>query len=79
MVQPEADWNFYSKDDPSHRIGSGLWDLDTGVRLHEIRRKFTPYIGFAYRGKYGNTASYSPQAGETTSDHHFVFGLRLWF
>ena len=80
IVQPEAELNFYSKDDPSRQIGSGFSDLDTGVRLrYEISRKFAPYIGFAYSGKYGNTASYSRQAGETTSDHRFVFGLRLWF
>jgi copper resistance protein B len=58
---------------------SGLSDLDTGVRLrYEISRKFAPYIGYAYSGRYGETARYSPQAGETTSDHRFVFGLRLW-
>ena len=80
IVQPEAELNFYSKDDPSRQIGSGLSDLDTGVRLrYEVSRKFAPYIGFAYSGKYGNTAGYSRQAGETTSDHRFVFGLRLWF
>jgi copper resistance protein B len=80
IVQPEAELNFYSKDDPSRRIGSGLSDLDAGVRLrYEISRKFAPYIGFTYSGKYGNTASYSRQAGETTSDRRLVFGLRLWF
>jgi copper resistance protein B len=80
IVQPEAELNFYSKDDPSRQIGSGLSDLDTGVRLrYELSRKFAPYIGFAHSGKYDNTARYSRQAGETTSDHRFVFGLRLWF
>ena len=80
IVQPEAELNFYSKDDPSRQIGSGLSDLDTGVRLrYEVSRKFAPYIGFAYSGEYGNTAGYSSQAEETTSDHRFVFGLRLWF
>jgi copper resistance protein B len=60
--------------------GSGHSDLDTGVRLRcELSRKFAPYIRFAYSGKYGNTARYSRQVGETTSDHRFVFGLRLWF
>jgi copper resistance protein B len=80
IVQPEAELNFYSKDDPSRQIGSGLSDLDTGVRLrYEISRKFAPYIGFAHSRKYGNTARYSRQAGEATSDNRFVFGLRLWF
>ena len=56
----EEDLNFYSKDDPSRQIGSGLSDLDTGVRLrYELSPKFAPYLGFAYSGKYGNTARYS--------------------
>lgn len=80
IVQPEAELNFYNKDDPARQIGSGLSDLDTGIRLrHEISRKFAPYVGFAYNGKYGNTASYARQARETTSDPRFVFGLRLWY
>jgi copper resistance protein B len=80
IVQPEAELNFYGKDDPGRRIGSGLSDLDAGVRLrYEVRRKFGPYIGFAYNGKYGNTADYSRQAGESTRNSSFVFGLRLWY
>ena len=80
IVQPEAELNFYSKDDPSRQIGSGLSDLDTGMRLrYEISRKFAPYIGLAYSGRYGNTARYSRQVGETTSAPRFIFGLRLWF
>jgi copper resistance protein B len=80
IVQPEAELNFYSKDDPGRRLGSGLSDADAGLRLrYEVRRKFCPYIGFAYNGKYGDTANYSRQAGESTSDPRFVFGLRLWY
>ncbi|HEV7514654.1 MAG TPA: copper resistance protein B [Candidatus Acidoferrum sp.] len=78
-MQPEAELNFYSKDDYSRQIGSGFSDLDAGVRLrYEISRKFAPYMEFAYSGKYGNTARYSRQLGETTCDYRFVFGLRLW-
>ena len=80
ILQPEAELNFYSKDDPERGIGSGFSDLDAGVRLrYEISRKFGPYLGFAYNGKYGNTAGYSRLAGETISDSRFVFGLRLWY
>ncbi len=80
IVQPEAELNFYNKDDPARQIGSGLSGLDTGVRLrYEISRKFAPYVGFAYNGRYGNTASYARQAGETTSNPSFIFGLRLWY
>jgi copper resistance protein B len=80
IVQPEAELNFYSKDDPARGIGSGFSDMDAGVRLrYEVSRKFAPYIGFAYDGKYGDTAAYARQLKETTSDPRFVFGLRLWY
>jgi copper resistance protein B len=80
IAQQGAELNFYSKDDPGRQIGSGLSDLDAGLRLrYEVSRKFAPYIGFAYNGKYGNTASYLRTAGETTSNARFVFGIRLWY
>jgi copper resistance protein B len=80
IAEPEAELNFYSKDDPARKIGSGLSDIDTGVRLrYEISRKFAPYIGFGFNGKYGNSSRYTRQAGESTSDLRFVFGVRLWY
>lgn len=80
IVQPEAEFNLYSKDDPRRQIGSGLSDLDAGLRLrYEVSRKFAPYIGFADTGKYGNTASYSRQAGQSASGAQFLFGIRLWY
>jgi copper resistance protein B len=79
VVQPEAELNFYSKSDPGRRMGSGLSDLDTGIRVrYEIRRKFAPYVGFAYAGKYGGTATYACQAGEALDSPTFVFGIRVW-
>src|SRR5271156_6057964 len=59
IAQPEAELDSYNKDDQARRIGSGLSELDTGVRLrYEVTRKFAPYIGFAFNGKFGNTAVY---------------------
>jgi copper resistance protein B len=80
IAQPELEMNFYSESDPQRRLGSGLSDLDTGLRLrYEIGRKFGPYVGFAYARKFGHTATLSRQAGETAvSVPGFVFGLRLW-
>jgi hypothetical protein len=41
--------NFYSQADRGRGIGTGLSDLDSGVRLgYQISRKFAPYIGFTY-------------------------------
>jgi len=72
--------NFYNKDDRARGTGSGLSEIDTGMRLrYEFSRKFAPYIGFAYNGKYGDTANFARQAGESTSDPRFVFGVRAWY
>jgi copper resistance protein B len=80
ILQPEAELNFYSKDDPARQVGSGFSDLDAGLRLrYEVNRKFAPYVGFAYNGRYGSTANYSHQAGETTYGSQFVVGLRFWY
>lgn len=79
IVQPEAELNFYSKDDPGRATGSGFSSVDAGVRLrYEISRKFGPYVGFAYHGQYGDTAAYARQGDEITGDPCFVFGLRFW-
>jgi copper resistance protein B len=80
ILEPQAELNFYSKDDPARHIGSGFSDIDSGLRLrYEIRRKFAPYLGFVYAGKFGNSARYARLAGESTSNPQFVFGIRMWY
>ena len=80
IVQPELEMNFYSKRDLPRLTGTGLSDLDTGIRLrYEISRKCGPYIGFAYTRKFGDTASLSRQAGEIVSAPRLIFGLRVWY
>jgi copper resistance protein B len=80
IAEPQAELNFYSQDDPARGTGSGLSEIDTGIRLrYEFSRKFAPYIGFAYNGKYGDTANFARRAGESTSDPRFVFGVRAWY
>ena len=80
IAQPQFELNFYSKRDPSRAIGSGLADLDSGLRLrYEITRKFAPYIGVAYNGKFGETADFTRAEGGIVNDVRFVFGIRLWY
>ena len=80
ILQPEIELNLYSKADPARRIGAGFADIDTGLRLrYEITRKFAPYIGVSYDGKFGQTATFARRAGESTGDVRFVFGIRSWF
>jgi copper resistance protein B len=80
ILQPEIEINVYSKSDPARLVGAGISDIDTGLRLrYEFDRKFGPYIGVAYEGKFGQTASFARRAGESTSGVRFVFGVRSWF
>jgi copper resistance protein B len=80
IAQPQFELNFYSKSNPSRGIGSGLSELDTGLRIrYEFSRKFAPYIGFAYTGNYGQTATFAREGGGNSEDPRFIFGVRLWY
>jgi copper resistance protein B len=79
VVQPQAELNLYTKDDPGRKTGSGFSDIDAGMRLrYEANRKISPYVGWAYNGDYGGSALYARHAGEATSNSSCIFGLRLW-
>lgn len=78
-LEPEAELNLYNQDDPERKIGSGLSEVDAGLRLrYEFSRKFAPYIGWSYHGEYGDTARYAREAGGSSGLSQFVFGLRVW-
>lgn len=79
ILQPQAEVNFYSKADPAREIGSGLSDIDLGLRLrYEFSRKFAPYIGVTYENKFGGTAGLARATGERSSDLRFTVGIRAW-
>jgi copper resistance protein B len=80
ILQPQVELNIYSKADPARLTGAGFSDIDTGLRLrYEFDRKFAPYIGVVYDGKFGQTANYARRAGESTGSVRFAFGIRTWF
>jgi copper resistance protein B len=80
ILQPEAELNAYSQDDKARLIGSGISDLDAGVRLrYEITRKFAPYVGVTWAKDFGRTASLMRAAGEDTDEVRLAVGLRGWF
>lgn len=80
ILQPEIELNLYSKSDPGRGVGPGLSDIDTGLRLrYEISRKFAPYIGIAYQGKFGGTAAFARRQGENVSGVRSLIGIRSWF
>jgi len=80
IVQPQAELNFYSKDDRPRAIGSGLSEIDTGLRLrYEISRKLAPYVGIAYTGQFGDTREFVRAEGDLVDDVRFVWGVRVWY
>jgi copper resistance protein B len=80
ILQPLVEMNFYTKDDPARQLGSGLSDIDAGLRLrYEITRKFAPYVGVTYDGKFGGTAAYARANGAPTDELRVAVGVRAWF
>lgn len=76
VLQPQIEADVYGKDDRERRIGSGLSDIEVGLRLrYEVRREFAPYIGVHWMRRFGETADL---AGDD-SDTRFVAGVRVWF
>lgn len=80
ILTPEIEVNLYGQDDPAIGIGSGLSDIEAGLRLrYEIRREFAPYIGVIWQRDFGGTADFVRAVGGNASDTRFVLGMRAWF
>ena len=80
ILSPELEVNLYGEDDPERGIGSGVSDLELGLRLrYEIRREFAPYVGLNWEKLFGGTADSAEEDGEPTDDLQFVVGVRAWF
>jgi len=80
VFSPEIEANIYGKDDVQRGLGSGLSDIEIGLRLrYEIRREIAPYIGVTWHQLYAGTADIAESNNAETSDTAFVIGIRAWF
>jgi len=80
ILQPMAELNFAAQDVPESGIGSGLSDIELGLRLrYEIVREFAPYVGVEWTRKFGDTARFARADGEDASGVGFVMGIKAWF
>ncbi|MBS0431123.1 MAG: copper resistance protein B [Proteobacteria bacterium] len=80
ILQPKFEANAYGRDDPQRGIGSGLSDVQLGLRLrYEVTRQFAPYLGVEETRRFGGTARYARAAGGDATEVRWVAGLRLWF
>jgi copper resistance protein B len=80
ILQPRAELNFALQDVPETGVGSGLSDVELGLRLrYEIVKEFAPYLGVEWARKLGDTARFARAAGEDPGGVSFVMGVRTWF
>lgn len=80
ILQPRVEADVALTDDDRRGIGSGLEQVEAGVRLrYEFTRRFAPYIGWVHTRSFGDTARRAALEGERPRDNQFVAGIRLWF
>lgn len=80
ILQPRAELEAYSKDDPERGTGRGISDASLGLRLrYEFHRQFAPYVGYQWERSFGRTADLADAAGEPRSERAWVAGIRFWF
>lgn len=80
ILSPEVEINLYGQNDEVKMIGSGLSDINAGLRLrYEIIREFAPYVGVNWSKKWGNTAHFSKATNTAVSDTEWLVGVRVWF
>jgi copper resistance protein B len=80
ILQPRIEAIAYGRDDAERGIGSGLSEVDAGLRLrYEIRRDFAPYVGIEWGRSYGRSADFARAEGEEIEDTRLVAGVRFWF
>ncbi len=80
VLSPEVEVNWFSEDDDGLGIGSGLAEIEAGLRLrYEINREFAPYVGINYERLLGDTEDIAAAAGTDSSETQLVAGIRFWF
>ncbi|MCA8898604.1 MAG: copper resistance protein B [Hyphomonas sp.] len=80
FLQPRIEAAFSAADIPERNLGSGLTNLQAGLRLrYEIRREFAPYVGVEQHSALGGTADRMEAAGGDPDQTWFVVGIRSWY
>jgi copper resistance protein B len=79
VLTPEFEMNVYGKADPERDIGSGISDLEIGLRLrYELRREIAPYAGIVWVRRRGTDADILRAAGAASDELRVAVGIRLW-
>jgi copper resistance protein B len=80
ILEPRAEANLAAQDDRAAGVGSGLSELELGLRLrYAFRPEFAPYVGVNWSRTFGDTADFARADGRDVEQTRFVVGLRAWF
>ncbi|UNK44133.1 copper resistance protein B [Luteimonas sp. S4-F44] len=80
ILQPAVELAAASEADPERRIGSGLGEIEAGLRLrYEVTRRFAPYIGLVHARSFGQTRALEQADGGSGRETRWVIGVRTWF
>ncbi len=80
ILQPELEVNIAAQPVEDFGVGSGFNDIELSLRLrYEVSRQFAPYVGVSWTRKFGQTADFAREDGESTDTFAVVGGLRLLF
>ena len=80
VLEPSAEINIAFSDDRPTGVGSGVSDVELGLRLrYEVTREFAPYIGINWERKLGRTSDFAREEGEDDDVFSVVAGVRVFF
>ncbi len=80
ILQPRLEADIALTDDDRRRIGSGLEQVQAGLRLrYEFTRRFAPYIGWVHTRRFGDAARNAMADQQAPHDSQVVAGIRIWF
>ncbi len=80
IAQARFEANGAVQDVPEFGVGSGLNDVELGLRMrYEVQRKTAPYLGINWERRFGETAAMVRAAGDGVGELSVVAGIRLWF
>jgi copper resistance protein B len=80
VLEARGEANLAAQDIPELGVGSGVSDLEFGLRLrYAIRPEFAPYVGVVWTRKLGDTADFGREKGDGASQAGVVLGVRAWF
>ena len=82
ILQPRIEMNFYSDNDRSRLVSSGMSNIEAGLRLrYEIEREFAPYIGIEWASSFGSAADIIRAGGKNRKKRGLspacIFGFKV--